>query len=117
MIRTLIVSAALPFIAFSAGANEPASPLATCMIANTTPSQKAGMKQMIIHALQENKPAATESFLTLSFEAMSIATARCGATFADVQSPSFQGALEAYGQSLGEAVMKDALTFMDIPVD
>ena len=117
MIRTLIVSAALPFITLTAGASEPASPLATCMIANTTPSQKAGMKQMIIHALQENKPAATESFLTLSFEAMSIATARCGATFADVQSPSFQGALEAYGQSLGEAVMKDALTFMDIPVD
>jgi len=117
MIRTLIVSAALPFFALGAGAGEPANPLATCMIANTTVSQKAGMKQMIIHALQENKPAATETFLKLSVEAMSIAAAQCGATFADVQSPSFRGALEAYGQSLGEAVMKDALAFMDIPVD
>lgn len=116
MIRTLIVTAALPFIALTAGASEPANPLATCMIANATPSQKAGMKQMIIHALQENKPAATDAFLKLSFEAMSIATAKCGATFADVQSPSFQSALETYGQSLGEAVMNEALVFMDIPV-
>lgn len=117
MIRTLILASTLPLLALNASAVEAENKLATCMISNTTPTQKSGMKQMIIHALQEDKPAATDAFLKLSFEAMSIATAKCGLSFADVQSPTFEAALEAYGQSLGEAVMKDALVFMDIPVD
>ncbi len=117
MIRTLIIAAALPLLAMNASAVEAENPLAACMITNTTPTQKSGMKQMIISALQEDKPAATDAFLKLSFEAMSIATAKCGMSFVDVQSPNFERALETYGQSLGEAVMKDALLFMDIPVD
>jgi hypothetical protein len=48
---------------------------------------------------------------------MSIATTQCGMSFADVQTPAFEAALESYGQSLGQEVMKDALRFMDIPVD
>lgn len=117
MIRSLMMASALSLLALNASAAETQNKLASCMIANTTPTQKASMKQLIIQALQENKPAATETFLKMSFEAMSIATTACGATFADVQTPAFEGALEAYGQSLGEEVLKDALRFMDVPVD
>jgi len=117
MIRSLMMASALSLLAFNASAAEGENKLASCMIANTTPTQKSGMKQLIIQALQENKQAATESFLKLSFEAMSIATTQCGMSFADVQTPAFEAALETYGQSLGEEVMKDALRFMDIPVD
>lgn len=117
MIRTLIIAAALPIFALNASAAETENKLATCMITNATATQKSGMKQTIILALQENKPAATESLLKFSFEAMSIATAKCGLSFADVQTPAFETAMQAYAEGLGQIVMKDALRMMDIPVD
>jgi len=116
MLRSAIVAAAIACFGLPASAEFNPERLATCMKSNTTPELKANVKQVIIHALQEQKPQANSALLTFSVNALAIATSQCGMSFADVQNPKFETAVEAYAQLLGEEILADALRMMDIPV-
>jgi len=117
MMRTLVLAAAMSLCNLPAIADTESNALASCMVANATDTQTSNMKQFMIHALQENKAEATDSLLKLSFEALSIATQKCGLSFADVQTPKFEQAMEIYGEALGEKIMKDAFAYLEIPID
>ncbi len=117
MLRTLALAAAIGLGSLPAMAQGNTDTIATCMIANTTKSQTDDMKAFLVFALQENKPEATDALLKFSFEALSIATQKCGLSFADVQTPKFEAAMETYGEALGESIMRDAFAYLDIPFD
>lgn len=115
MLRFVIVAAAIACAALPASAQFNPDQLATCMNSNTTPELKANVKQVMIHALQEQKAEANSALLNFSFSALAIATTRCGMSFADVQNPKFETAVETYAQLLGEEILIDALGMLDIP--
>ena len=117
MFRSLALAAAITFCTGSAHAQINPEQLATCMTTHTTPSMKANVKQFMIHALQENKPDATSTLLTFSFEALSVATSKCGMSFADVSSPDFEAATKRYGEILGEQIITEAFRSIDIPIN
>lgn len=117
MLRSMIAAAALAVCTLPASAQVDPEPLAACMKTHTTPELKTGMKDFMIHALQEHKAEATQALLTFSFSALTIATAKCGLSFGDVQTPYFESAMERYGEMLGEEIMSDAFLMLDIPVD
>lgn len=116
MLRSVMVSLVIAATALPAAADFDPDRLATCMKSNTTPELKANVKQVMVHALLEQKPEANAALLTFSFNALAIATSRCGMSFADVQNPKFETAVETYAQLLGEELLSDALTMLDIPV-
>ncbi len=116
MLRSVVVAAAIAFVALPASADFDPDRLAKCMKSNTTPELKANVKQVMIHALQEQKPEANSALINFSFNALAIATSQCGMSFADVQNPKFETAVETYAQLLGEEILTDALKMMDIPV-
>lgn len=115
MLRSVIVAAAIACAALPASAQFNPDQLATCMKSNTTPELKANVKQVMIHALQEQKIEANSALLNFSFAALAIATSRCGMSFTDVQNPQFETAVETYAQLLGEEILADAMSMLDIP--
>lgn len=115
MLRSVIAAAAVVCIALPAAADFDPDRLATCMKSNTTPELKANVKQVMIHALQEQKPEANTALVNFTFSALAIATSQCGMSFADVQDPKFESAVETYAQLLGEEILNDAMTMLDIP--
>ncbi len=117
MIRTLILAAALPFCALNAQAEIETAALAECLFTNTTAEQTEGMKRFMVHALQEEKAGATDELLKFSFSTLATATSQCGLSFADVQTPAFEAAMEIYGQQLGVKIMEDAFRVLEIPID
>lgn len=117
MIRTLLLAAALPFCALNAHSEIQTEALAECLFTNTTDEQAEGMKRFMVHALQKEKAGATDELLKFSFSTLATAIPQCGLSFADVQTPAFEAAMELYGQQLGVKIMEDAFRFLDIPVD
>ncbi|AXE65120.1 hypothetical protein BBF93_13500 [Hyphomonas sp. CACIAM 19H1] len=115
MLRSVIAAAVLASSALPAFADFDPDRLATCMKSNTTPELKTNVKQVMIHALQDQKPEANAALLNFSFSALAIATSQCGMSFADVQNPKFESAVETYAQLLGEEILNDALAMMDMP--
>lgn len=115
MLRSVIAAAVLASAALPAFADFDPDRLATCMKSNTTPELKTNVKQVMIHALQDQKPEANAALLNFSFSALAIATSQCGMSFADVQNPKFESAVETYAQLLGEEILNDALAMMDMP--
>lgn len=116
MLRSVIVAATIGGLALPASAQFNPDQLATCMKSNTTPELKANVKQVMIHALQEQKAEANSALLNFSFAALAIATSRCGMSFADVSNPRFETAVESYAQLLGEEILADAMSVLDIPL-
>ena len=117
MIRTMILAATLPFCALNAQAEIETEALATCLMTHTTDEQAEGMKRFMIHALQQEKAGATEELLKFSFGTLATGTSKCGLSFADIDTPDFEAAMEIYGQQLGEKIMSEAMLLIDIPVD
>lgn len=116
MLRCVIAAAAVLCLALPAAADFDPDRLATCMKSNTTPELKASVKQVMVHALQEQKPEANAALVNFSVNALAIATSQCGMSFADVQDPKFESAVETYAQLLGEEILNDAMTMLDVSV-
>ena len=116
MKRSIIVAALLCAGGLPALADKQADTMASCMVTNSTDAQTANMKKLIVHALQEQKPEATDAMLKFSVEALTIATSQCGLTFVDIQTPLFENAMHAYAELLGKQILDEAINFMDIPV-
>ena len=71
-----------------------ADQLANCMFGNTRDTQIAGMKNLIIAALQDDVPALQASVVELGSMLVSLAMTGCGLGLSQLQEPVFQQASE-----------------------
>jgi hypothetical protein len=83
--------------------------LAQCLIQNTVETDKQGMRDFMIAALQQQKEAANQAMMAFGMNIAMKSTTTCGWTMQDLQTPQFEQAMGIYGEYMGEQIMMEAM--------
>jgi len=83
--------------------------LAQCLIENTVESDKKGMRDFMIAALQQQKETAQQAMMAFGMNIATKSMQTCGWTAQDLQTPQFEQAMGIYGEYMGEQIMMEAM--------
>lgn len=85
--------------------------LSGCLIARTTESQEQIIRDMLIAALQENKPAFDQAMAGFAFVVVSN-LGNCGVSLEQVEQVYVEEAMALYGEAMGQRIMEKSLNKM-----
>ena len=116
MKRLFAMALLAPVLAFGAPAlaqDAPTSPLAKCLIANSSPEHEKYMREMMMFALQDQLEPAKEKVLEMGLAVIMVARDKCGLKLSDVAKPETEEALGAYGEFLATKIFGKLLALFE----